>query len=67
MRRLTLQRETLSALADDELALVAGAATPTTPPGVCVGDAITATQPLVSRLYECVSLYTPCVTSTWEQ
>lgn len=67
MRRLRLHRETLTALADDDLALVAGAVLPTTPPGVCAGDLITKTEPLVSRVYECVSIYTPCVTSTCER
>lgn len=66
MRRLALQREHLAELPNADLALVVGGAV-TTPPGVCVGDVLTSTQPLVSRVVECDSLYNPCVTSTCEQ
>lgn len=66
-RRLALRRETLTEIGSDDLAMVAGGdVLPTSPLGDCVGNAITKTQPLVSRLYECDSLFNPCVTSTCE-
>lgn len=41
MRTLSLKRETLTELTDEQLGLVAGAALPTTPVGPCLGGLFT--------------------------
>ncbi|HWL35596.1 MAG TPA: hypothetical protein VNQ77_05330 [Frankiaceae bacterium] len=53
-RRLTLERETLTELAADELTFAIGADAATTPVGGCATD-------LASKLVECESNLRPCI------
>lgn len=64
--RLHLRKETLAALGDDDLALVAGGTVDSNGP-ICVSEpsngAICVAEPS-GRLFNCESWFSPCVSNT---